>query len=170
MIRCRALNYNFCKLILFSFITARKRRLGHGNVFTPVCDSVHGECGVSAPLHTEIHTPLGRHPPNRSGTLPRQTPLAPGRHCPRQTPPFGYYRIWSTGGWYASYWNAYLFHIIFTMTNEKIIPLIFRTCLCSLWPKFSSTAGLDSCSYQLKITINFMVNHFFEKAQIRWTS
>ena len=27
-----------------------------GNVFTPVCDSVHGG-GVSAPLHAEMHTP-----------------------------------------------------------------------------------------------------------------
>ena len=35
-------------------ITARKRSLGQGNVFTPVCNSVHGGC---LPLCM-----LGRHP------------------------------------------------------------------------------------------------------------
>ena len=49
-----------------------------GNVFTPVCDSVHR--GVYTPI------PPGRHPQGRH--LPRQTP--PGRHpsSPWQTPPF----------------------------------------------------------------------------------
>ena len=28
----------------------------------------------------------------------------------RQTPPIGYYGIWSTSGRYASYWNAFLFN------------------------------------------------------------
>ena len=45
-------------------ITARKRSLGQGNVFTPVCDSVHG--GVSTPLHAappRADTPGQTHPP-----------------------------------------------------------------------------------------------------------
>ena len=57
-------------------------KLWQGNMFTPVCHSVHR--GVlpqgSASVHAGIHTaPLGRHPP------PGQTP--PGRHPPdRHTP------------------------------------------------------------------------------------
>ena len=63
--------------------TACKRTLGQGNVFPPVCDSLHGG---SAPLHGGIHPlgrhPLGRHPPGRH-------PLGrdhPGQRPPRQTP------------------------------------------------------------------------------------
>ena len=34
-----------CDILLsFSFITARKRSLGQGNIFTPVCHSVHRGC------------------------------------------------------------------------------------------------------------------------------
>ena len=56
-------------------ITARKRSLGQGNVFTPVCDSVHGE--VSTPLHAAPpppgQTPLGRHPPWADTPSPSDT-------------------------------------------------------------------------------------------------
>ena len=55
------------------FITTAMK-LQQGNVFTPVCHSVHR--GVSA-------TPLGRHPLGRHP--PGQTP--PVRHPPGQTPP-----------------------------------------------------------------------------------
>ena len=42
---------------------------GQGDVFTPVCHSVHrGEGNMSAPLHAGLHTPLGRYP------TPGQTP------------------------------------------------------------------------------------------------
>ena len=51
------------------FITARKRSLGQGNVFTPACDSVHRGClthcmlGYTHPLvRPPQQTPLGRHP------------------------------------------------------------------------------------------------------------
>ena len=40
----------------YCIFTARKRTLGQDNVFTPVCNSVHKGGGVSAPLHTGIHT------------------------------------------------------------------------------------------------------------------
>ena len=53
------------------------------DVSTPVCDSVHGGTGVSVPLHTRIHTPLGRHP--TLGTPP-----------PREITPPRYYGIRST--------------------------------------------------------------------------
>ena len=85
-------------------MTAHKRSLGQGNVFTPVCDSVH-RGGVSAPLHAGIHLAIDR--------------PAPGRHTHTHPPwadipslgrsPFGYYRIWTTSGRYTSYWNAYFF-------------------------------------------------------------
>ena len=43
--------------------TARKRSLGQGNVFTPVCHSVHGEGGEGS-----------AHPPTPVADPPRQTP------------------------------------------------------------------------------------------------
>ena len=36
-------------MFLFSIITARKRSMGQGNVFTPVCHSVQGE-GADPPV------------------------------------------------------------------------------------------------------------------------
>ena len=79
------LSYHVC------VITVRKRSLGQGNFFTPVCDSVHSGGVVSAPLHAGIHPP---------------GPEA-------DTPPPGYYRIRSTSGRYASYWNAFLYCNVF---------------------------------------------------------
>ena len=49
-------------------------KLQQGNVFACVCHSVHKGGGVSASVHTGIHTPLGRHTPMR-------------RHPTGQTPP-----------------------------------------------------------------------------------
>ena len=63
-------------------------KLRKGNVFTPVCHSVHIG-GVHPPL---ADTPLSRHPPGRH---------PPGRHpCPGDG---------HCSGQYASYWNAFLF-------------------------------------------------------------
>ena len=44
-------------------ITACKRSVGQGNVFPPVCDSVHRGEGVSAPLHAGIHPQTDTHTP-----------------------------------------------------------------------------------------------------------
>ena len=55
--------------------------LRQGNVFTRVCDSVHRRRGGAG---RQADTPLGRYPP------------PPDSHC---------------SGWYASYWNAFLFFI-----------------------------------------------------------
>ena len=96
------LSYHVC------VITVRKRSLGQGNFFTPVCDSVHGGGVVSAPLHAGIHPPprtRGRHPPMTRGRHP------PGPEA--DTPPPGDYRIGSTSGRYASYWNAFLYCNVF---------------------------------------------------------
>ena len=83
--------------------TVHKTKLGKGNVFTPVCHSVHGGRCTSTPgqtPHLGRHIPPGQSPPGQSP--PRQTPPHPlgrhpggrhpldrhplGRH-PRQTPP-----------------------------------------------------------------------------------
>ena len=60
--------------VSFIFITARKRSLGQGNIFTPVCHSVHGG---SASVHAGIPPPRPcppgiMHPPgpcNPPGTM-----------------------------------------------------------------------------------------------------
>ena len=58
-------------------ITARKRSLGQGNIFAPVCHSVHR--GVSGQVHPpgQVHPrqvhPLGKYTP-RAGTPPGQVP------------------------------------------------------------------------------------------------
>ena len=78
---------------------------GQGNIFAPVCHSVHGGCLPQCMLgyHTppEVDTPRSRHPPPGSRHPPEQTPpgadTPPGsRHPPRsrhppgkQTPPYG---------------------------------------------------------------------------------
>ena len=43
-----------------NMITAHKRSLGEGNVFTPVCHSVH---------RAGAHPPLGRYPPRQTPPL-----------------------------------------------------------------------------------------------------
>ena len=55
----------------------------------------------------------GRHPPRTIQTPPQDqtdTPPGPGRH-PHQCR--ACWEIRSTRGWYASYWNAFLFHLYF---------------------------------------------------------
>ena len=89
-----------------------QRSCGQGNVFAPVCHSVHGGGCM-----------LGYHPPQGADTSQEQTPLR-SRHPPRadppeQTPPP---RIRSMSGWYASYWNAFLFSSV-TLLNQTILPV-----------------------------------------------
>ena len=57
----RQQNTRFIIIFLCSISTARKRSLGQGNVFTPVCHSVNGGV-VSAPLHAGIHPPWAATP------------------------------------------------------------------------------------------------------------
>ena len=70
-------NYAFQNLLL-----PAATKLGQGNVFTGVCDSVHR--GVSATVHAGIpHTPWSRHPPD---TPPEPTPSPTPR---KQTTAYG---------------------------------------------------------------------------------
>ena len=103
--------------------TTRKRSLGQGNIFTPVCHSVHrGEYlgrdfppwagalpGPGTPPWDQVH-PLDQvHPPG-PGTPPRDQvpPFRAG------TPPPG-----AVSGRYASYWNAFLFPM-----RRKYLPFL----------------------------------------------
>ena len=72
-------------------------KLGQGYVFTGVCDSVHrgGVC---------LTTCWDTTPP-REQTSPPPRADPPGADTPWRR---ACWEIWSTRGWYASYWNAIL--------------------------------------------------------------
>ena len=113
----------------FYFITARKRNLGQGNIFTPFCHFVHREVGLPQCMmgyHPQTRCPRTRPPrhPLRPGTPPGPgTPLyqahipwtrhtSPGPGTPPRTrhpTPKACWEIRSTRGQYASYWNAIVF-------------------------------------------------------------
>ena len=106
-----------------NIITARKRSLGQGNIFTPVCHSVHRGVCLSACWDT---TPQTRHSPRPGTTSPDQAPpprpgTPPTRHIPPgagippgvDPPRRACWEIRSTCGHYAS-WNAILFSESFT--------------------------------------------------------
>ena len=105
-----------------SFFTARKRSLGQGNIFTPVCHSVHrGGClpqcmlGYHPPGSTTPgkHTPLGSTPHGKHTPWEAHTPAPSPQEA--HTPPRrrAYWEIWSTRGRYTSYRNAILFLHVF---------------------------------------------------------
>ena len=81
------------ELVILMFVDCY-RPLRQGNVFTPVCHSVHvgggGVHGRGACMTGAMHG---------SGVC------MAGGMCGR------YYEIWSISGRYASYWNAFLFKL-----------------------------------------------------------
>ena len=86
---------------LLAFFLPSATSLRQGNVFTHVCDSVHGGGGGGPLANTPLAVnPLGRHPssadtpPDRHSTPQVDTHPTTDGHC---------------SGWYASYWNAFLF-------------------------------------------------------------
>ena len=105
---------NFIDINTFMKLPAATK-LGQSNIFTGICDSVHG--GGSLPQCILGYTPPPRaDPPSRHP--PEQTPPQ-SRHPPEQTPPGSRHPpgahppreadsgIRSTSGRYASYWNAF---------------------------------------------------------------
>ena len=91
-----------------------QRSCGQGNIFTPVCHSVHrgGVC-LSACWDA---TPRSRHHPPGLCTLPSRLRTPPRTTYPpglRTPPRAADSSIRSTSGRYASYWNAFLFSLIF---------------------------------------------------------
>ena len=91
-----------------NFITARKRNLGQGNIFSSVCQEFCSQWGGSASVHAGIPHPL---PPGADPHPGTRHPPGPGPSAD-QTPPSlrsACLEIRSTSGRYAFYWNAILF-------------------------------------------------------------
>ena len=112
------------EMYVFNFITVRKRNCGKVNVSTPVCQSFWGGLPQCMLGYT---TAPGQNPPGQ--TLPRQTTHwanpprwvdTPWTDTPQGRPPPRQTSAWADppadghcSGWYASYWNAFLFLMIF---------------------------------------------------------
>ena len=93
-------------------------KLRQGNVFTPVCHSVHRGSAIPPWADTPGQTPPRQTPPRQ--TPPGQTPpgqiLPLGRHPPRAV---------HACTRYASYWNAILFVIfIFKTTKNSFLQIL----------------------------------------------
>ena len=108
--------------------TARKRSLGQGNIFAPVCHSVHRGRGVP-----------GQVPPGQVHT--------PTMHA----------GIRSTSGRYASYWNAFLFHFKFSVSFNKMrkghtINMHFHTELLESYHKLTFVNYLSITLLQILLS------------------
>ena len=121
--------YTFKNLCQKSFILLPLRQ---GNVFTPVCHSVHRGGGVCPSACWDTHTPWAdtpRQTPPGQTPLSGQTPLLgrhpPGRHLPCPVHAGIHIPLPSACSdthayccrWYASYWNAFLLD---DLDNNKI--------------------------------------------------
>ena len=111
--------------VISHFCYRVQRSCGQGNVFTRVFHSVHRE-GGSASVYAGIPptSPPGPDPPplaHPHGKLPlAHPPLAhplsgtpPLAHHPWHTPPEADPGIRSMSGRYASYWNAFLYILVY---------------------------------------------------------
>ena len=101
-----------------TLITARKRSLEQGNMFTPVCNSVHmGGAWSGGCLVRGVPGPGGL--PGPGGCLVLggclvETPTPDGHCC----------------GWYASYCNAFLFTMLLCSLT---LPTMFDTVKLIVW-------------------------------------
>ena len=94
-------------------------KLGQGYVFTRVCDSVHRECYPSMHCRWYPSMPCRR---SRGGVPALGMGSAPGGVCSWGNLLWGGVCSWGGGwhphpggyccGWYASYWNAFLFMVV----------------------------------------------------------
>ena len=134
-----------------AFITARKRGLGQGNIFSSMCQESCLQGSGSASVHAWIPTPPphprprsrhtleqkspgSRHPPPRGAdNLPQSRHPQPPwcRHPPVADPPLrsACWKIRSTSGRYASYGNAILLCIVRGVHEWNIIE---KKCPCRL--------------------------------------
>ena len=112
-------------------ITALKRSLGQGNIFTPVCHSVHGGgvrgsegvcvvAGGCAWLRGGVHGCQGACMVAGGGghAWLWGVCMVAGGVC------IGYDKLRSMSGRYASYWNAFLFILSFTFFH--FIPTVLH--------------------------------------------
>ena len=135
IICCIALN------ITCNIITARKRSLEQGNVFTPVCHSVHKGGGWLPSMHYRSHD---------QGVCIQGV---------GQTPPpcMGYCRIRSTSGRYASYWNAFLLAMLITisleMAFEKSLPMSLKYLYVSFEMSLKSSFILKQKGKQRRLDL-----------------
>ena len=123
-------------------ITARKRSLGQGNIFTPVCHSVHRIGGVHGcwrvcmvagghawlPGGGGVHgggacvvAKGGMHGFGGHAWLPEGHAWLPGGHAWLPGVCIGYNQIESMSRRYASYWNAFLFHVFFRNFGKSLV-------------------------------------------------
>ena len=134
---------------MFAVYYRPQRSCSQGNVFTPVCHSVHR--GVRASSQ-EARLPPGKHaPPPRSTHPPRKhVPPSPGKHAPpgKHTPHGSIHPleahsppprkhaahpppqeadsvIRSMSGRYSSYWDSFLFFLSFSLSLGVNRPLIY---------------------------------------------
>ena len=130
---------------IFVLVTARKRSLGQGNIFAPVCHSVHRGCVWYPSMHCRWYPsmPCSRSPGEWYPSMPCRSPGgSPGPNLggspgPRpgggsvssmhwgRPPVDGYCR-----GRYASYWNAFLLYF-----KTELIP--WNPRLTMLWMAIS---------------------------------
>ena len=108
-----------------------------GNIFAPVCHSVHRFTGggerVPGQVHLpdQVHTPQTRYTPRARNTQPHP----PGT---RYTPPPQTRELRATSGRYASYWNAFLLCIKLHVVSGTQCKLNwswswFRSHISSVW-------------------------------------
>ena len=100
-----------------------QRSCGQGNIFTPVCHSFCSQGGRgSASVHAGIPPPQEETPQTRQNPPGPDTTTPPLDQTPRdQTPPReADFSIRSTSARYASYWNVFLFFIVFKIKLLKI--------------------------------------------------
>ena len=125
----------------YEIITVRKRSLGQGNIFAPVCHSVHrwGE-GMPQCMLGYHHHPV---PPDHAPPWGHAPPTpAPPDHA--HTPPRrACWQIRSTRGRYASYWNAILFNIILKIISRARADTL-NFFLLEFWAIFSEKVCRNS--------------------------
>ena len=94
-------------------------KLRKGNVFTPVCDSVHRDEVYIPPDTLPGRHPLGRHPPRQA---PSQADIPPQTDTPQADTPLGRPPPADSrcSRRYASYWNAFLFQIYFVIHSRHL--------------------------------------------------
>ena len=124
------------------FITARKRSLGQGNIFTPVCHSVHRGVLPQCMLGYH-HPPRTRHPPGADPPGTRHPPPEQSRAC---------WEIRSTSGRYASYWNAILFKV------HSIVTIAFDVDAADLGLKsfFKLWSSGNPCICTVSVTLPYI--------------
>ena len=139
---------------LLTILLLAATKLGQGNVFTGICDSVHGG-GVSASMHAGMpdppgsrhppgqtsprtRPPLTRHPPDqahppRPGTHPqtRHTPPGTGTHTLGPAPPARKqtqaYSQWAAGTHPTGMHSCYMSHFAYACKMRYLLNLVLES-------------------------------------------